>query len=201
MNADPTRPSPGASDRILTLPNVVTTARLALVPVFAWLFLGRSNDTLAFASLALLGGTDWIDGFLARRLKQVSKLGEVLDPIADRAAVIVVLVVLLVREILPVPLAAAILLRDLLVAVGFAALQAKKVERIEVNLVGKAATAAIYAGMGMLVAALVMPYPEMWRTAGLVILTMGAALYWIAGTMYAAGALRLLKGDEAGAVD
>jgi cardiolipin synthase len=192
---------PVASRRILTLPNVVTAARLALVPLFAWLFLGRSNDAFALAVLFVIGSTDWVDGFLARRLGQVSKLGEVLDPIADRVAVIVLLVVLLLRQILPVPLAAAILVRDLLVAVGFAALQAKKIERIEVNLVGKAATAAIYAGIGMIVAALVMPSPEVWRTTGLVMLTAGAGAYWVAGVMYALRARRLLEGDEAGVVD
>src|ERR1700722_13419842 len=73
-------------DRILSLPNVVTTARLVLVPAFVWLLVQpRHRDWFAAAVLlAALGSTDWVDGQLARRLDQVTTLGKVLDPVADR---------------------------------------------------------------------------------------------------------------------
>ena len=72
------------SDRILTVPNVITLVRLACLPVFLWLLFGEDNRAAAAALLAVLGATDWVDGYIARHFHQVSKLGKVLDPIADR---------------------------------------------------------------------------------------------------------------------
>ena len=85
------RPSDGAADegldRILTVPNVITMVRLLCIPVFLWLLFGLHEQTAAAILLAVLGATDWVDGFVARRYGQVSTLGKVLDPTADRLLV------------------------------------------------------------------------------------------------------------------
>ena len=89
----PLVPDEQVSDRILTIPNLVSFVRLAAIPVFWWLLLGEENVAAATILFAVIATTDWIDGYLARRLGQVSKLGKALDPVADRlliaAAVIV----------------------------------------------------------------------------------------------------------------
>ena len=68
---------------VWTLPNIISTVRLAGVPLFLWLVIGPEADAWALVVLMLSGFTDWLDGYLARRLDQTSKLGEILDPVAD----------------------------------------------------------------------------------------------------------------------
>ncbi|MBP1632754.1 MAG: phosphatidylglycerophosphate synthase, partial [Acidobacteria bacterium] len=68
------------SGRILTIPNVISLARLAMVPLFLWLLFGADSPLAAGLLLGAIGATDWVDGFLARRLNQVSELGKLLDP-------------------------------------------------------------------------------------------------------------------------
>src|SRR3954470_80236 len=69
---------------VWTVPNAVSALRLLGVPVFLWLVLGPKADVLALVVLMVSGFTDWLDGYLARRMNQTSKLGEILDPVADR---------------------------------------------------------------------------------------------------------------------
>ncbi len=102
-------------DRVLTLPNVVTVVRLAAVPVFLWLLFGVQERVAAAALLAVLGATDWIDGWLARRLGQVSTLGKVLDPVADRSCSVVGVSAIMVDGAVPLWLGAAVLAREALV--------------------------------------------------------------------------------------
>ena len=86
---------------MLTIPNLISLVRLALVPVFLWLVFAKNNVVGAGWLLGLIGSTDWIDGYLARRLGQVSKVGEFLDPLADRLAVAAAVVAGLMEGILP----------------------------------------------------------------------------------------------------
>ncbi len=74
----------GDTSRILTVPNVITLVRLACLPLYLWLLLGRDNNAAAAVLLAALGATDWVDGYVARHFNQVSELGKILDPVADR---------------------------------------------------------------------------------------------------------------------
>ena len=78
---------PDGEDRILTVPNLVTLLRLAGIGAFVWLLFGEDRQTYAAVLLAVLGATDWVDGFVARRFHQVSNIGKVLDPVADRMLV------------------------------------------------------------------------------------------------------------------
>jgi cardiolipin synthase len=136
--------TPGAGearvDRVLTLPNAVTAARLAAVPVFLWLLFGVKDRLAAAALLAALGATDWVDGWLARRLGQVSTLGKVLDPVADRVLLGVAVVAIMVDGDVPLWLGAAVLAREALVSAAVVGLAAMGAARIDVVWVGKAGT-------------------------------------------------------------
>jgi cardiolipin synthase len=127
-------------DRVLTIPNAVTAARLAAVPGFLWLLFGVQNRVAAAALLAVLGATDWVDGWLARRLGQVSTLGKVLDPVADRVLLGVGVVAIMVDGSVPLWLGAAVLAREALVSAAVLALAALGAARIDVVWVGKAGT-------------------------------------------------------------
>ncbi len=97
---------------VLTVPNLISFARLLGVPLFLWLALGVRHDGWAVAVLAIGGTTDWVDGYLARRLGQVSRLGELLDPLADRLYILATLLALTVRDVVPWPFTVALLARE-----------------------------------------------------------------------------------------
>lgn len=129
---------------MLTVPNLVSSARIVLVPVFAFLLLVEDNVTVAGWVLFVIGSTDWIDGYLARRLDQVSELGKALDPIADRLAVAIAVLGGWAENIVPDVLAALIVVRELIVSIGAGMLAWMGVGRIDVRRMGKRATFAIY---------------------------------------------------------
>lgn len=185
-------------DRVLTVPNLITILRMVAIPFFAWVFLLGENDPLALAVLVVIGSTDWLDGFVARRIGQVSRLGKLLDPVADRMAIVVVLLALVFRGVLPVVLAGALLLRDLIVSVAFPVLEAKGFERIPVNRTGKWATALIFSGMALAAGSVLdTPVQQTVELASLVLLTAGAVAYWAAGALYV-GAVRRQMQERAG---
>lgn len=129
-----------SSDRLLTLPNVVTAARLACLPLFLWLLFGKEDRATAAYLLAALGITDWIDGYLARHLHQTSELGKVLDPVADRLLFFVGAGGILVDGSVPTWFAAVVLTREALVGGGTILLAALGAKRIDVTWYGKAGT-------------------------------------------------------------
>ena len=114
----PTLPTAAAA-----IPNLVSFARLAGVPLFLWLFLGVEADGWAVAVLAIGGTSDWVDGFLARRLGQVSRLGEMLDPLADRLYILATLLALTIRDVLPWWFTIALLAREAVLLVSLAVLR------------------------------------------------------------------------------
>jgi cardiolipin synthase (CMP-forming) len=127
-------------DRILSLPNVVTSLRLILVPVFVWLLVQpRHRHWFAAAvMLAALGSTDWVDGQLARRLDQVTTLGKILDPTADRVLLATAVIGILAVGAVPIPIAVIALSREGFVALAAVGLAIAGARRIDVQLVGKA---------------------------------------------------------------
>ncbi|MCA1839419.1 MAG: CDP-alcohol phosphatidyltransferase family protein [Actinobacteria bacterium] len=184
------------SKKVFTVPNVISFTRLALVPIFGWLFVSGKNDRTALTVLFIIGSTDWVDGFVARRIGQVSVLGKLIDPVADRIAIVVVMLLFAFRGIVAWPVAAAILLRDLLVAIGFPILEVRGMPRIAVNIVGKGATLLIYFGMGWAMLSLVLTGTSavLLRTMSLWFLMAGAVFYWIAGAMYVAEITKVSRG-------
>jgi cardiolipin synthase (CMP-forming) len=129
-----------ASDRLLTLPNVITVARLCCLPVFLYLLFGRENRVAAAWLLAALGITDFVDGYLARHLHQESALGKVLDPVADRLLFFVGAGGILADGSVPVWFATVVLVRETLVGGATLALAALGARRIDVTWFGKAGT-------------------------------------------------------------
>lgn len=137
------RPGPAdeqALGRVLTVPNLVTTVRLACVPVFVWLLFGAHRQTAAAVLLGVLGATDWVDGFLARRFHQVSTLGKVIDPVADRVLVLTGVSSIIVVGAVPLWFGVATVAREVVVSAAVLLLAALGAERIDVLWVGKAGT-------------------------------------------------------------
>jgi cardiolipin synthase (CMP-forming) len=132
-------PSPPEA-RVLTLPNVITLVRLACLPVFLWLLFGAEDRAAAAWLLAALGATDWVDGYLARHMHQVSELGKVLDPVADRLLFVVGAGGILIDGSVPTWFAVIVLVRETLVGGATLLLAALGARRIDVTWFGKAGT-------------------------------------------------------------
>ncbi len=154
MHEAPARAGAGNEDRVISLPNFVSSVRLALVPVFAWL-LAEPHKRSWFAAavlLAVLGVTDGLDGQLARRLGQVTNLGKVLDTVADRVLLGVAVVGMLVAGAVPVAVAVAALLREGLVASAAVALAIAGARRVDVTFLGKAGTFGLMCALPLFLA-------------------------------------------------
>jgi cardiolipin synthase (CMP-forming) len=140
----PGAPQPAAADagedRILTIPNALSLGRLCCVPVFLWLLFGRDNEVAAAVLLSFLGATDWVDGFIARRYNQVSTVGKVLDPTADRILLAVGIFSILLVGAVPAWVAWLAIVREVAVGAGVVALAAMGARRIDVQWAGKTGT-------------------------------------------------------------
>ena len=187
-------------DRVWTIPNAISAARLAGVPVFLWLVLGPRTPTADYWAVALLivaGASDWLDGKLARALNQGSRLGEVLDPIADRRYLAATLIALAVRGIIPWWLVAILALRELVVGVALAVLKRRAgFGTLHVSLVGKTATLCLLYAFPLLFLG---DHPgwggTLARVIGWAFAIWGTFLYWWAAMLYLAQ-VRSLAGDR-----
>ncbi|MEN8040580.1 MAG: CDP-alcohol phosphatidyltransferase family protein [Actinomycetota bacterium] len=130
--------------RVFNVPNTISFIRLALIPVFVWLVLGPQEYGWAGVLLGVIGATDWMDGFLARRLDQVTELGKFLDPLADRIAVVVAVVVGLYVDVLPLWFGVALIAREIVIGIGAAYGWSRGVTKLDVRFLGKTATLALY---------------------------------------------------------
>lgn len=169
---------------VLTVPNLISAVRLLLVPVFALLLL-QGQDLWALGVLAFSGLTDWLDGTLARALHQQSRLGELLDPAADRLFILVTLVTLAARDVVPLWLVVALVGRDVLLAVLVGALARSGVGPLPVHFVGKAGTfALLYAFPLLLLAQWSGAVGEVAGVVGWAFAWWGIGLYWLAAALY-----------------
>lgn len=125
------------SDAILTVPNLITLVRLALIPVYLWLAIGADRLGAAFWLGLAIGGSDFIDGLAARKLHQVSKLGATIDPLFDRVAVAAAAFVLIVAHLAPWQALVVVLGRDVVLVAAAPFLSAKGIERPPVSTLGK----------------------------------------------------------------
>jgi cardiolipin synthase len=134
-----------APDRVLTVPNLISLIRLACIPVFLWLLFGNDPPRRAAAAylIAVLGATDWVDGYIARHFNQVSTLGKILDPTADRLLLATSIVAILIDGAVPLWLGIAVIFREVAVSIAVLALAAAGARRIDVTWVGKAGTFAL----------------------------------------------------------
>jgi cardiolipin synthase (CMP-forming) len=183
-------------DRVLTIPNLISLARLAGVPVFLWLVLGvhkPAGDWWAVGLLIAAGASDWLDGKIARALNQQSRLGQMLDPAADRLYIVATIVALAVRAIIPWWLVGLLAARELLMAAVLAVLRRRGWGALAVSFVGKAATLCLlYAFPLLFLGSHVAVYAETARVAGWTFVIWGSALYWWAALLYVVQARRLL---------
>ena len=134
-------PGPEASsDRIFTIPNLLSMLRILMIPVFVALLLHEGTEMAGLILVGVVMSTDWVDGYIARRTNSVSELGKLLDPVSDRLAVAAVLIALVIRDALPLWAALLILVRDALVLVAGIALLGSRGRRIDVRYIGKVGT-------------------------------------------------------------
>ena len=185
------------TDRILTIPNVLSFARLLGVPLFLWLVLVPEADGWAFVVLAVSGITDYLDGVIARATGQISRLGQLLDPLADRLYTVATLVGLALRAIIPWWLVVLILARDVMLTFVLARLRRRGVVGLPVHYLGKAATFCLMCGLPLLLlgsgaTGAGLTFADLARDIGWAFVIWGTALYWWAGLLYLAQARRLL---------
>ncbi|MEV6597910.1 CDP-alcohol phosphatidyltransferase family protein [Actinoplanes sp. NPDC051346] len=187
-----------ASNRIWTIPNMISFVRLLGVPLFLYLLLGPENDVAAVIVLALGGTTDWVDGYVARRMNSVSRLGELLDPFADRLYILATLTGFTVREIVPWWLAAALLLREVVLAVVLLVLRRHGYGPPPVHYVGKTGTFMLLGAFPVLLLAKAVPsIAAVAGPLGWAIAWWALGLYWAAAALYLAQARTMLRADRA----
>lgn len=188
--------SDGVSDRVVTLPNAISLARLLAVPVFGYLVL-VDNDLAALVVLLLASVSDFVDGALARALHQVSRLGVLLDPIADRAYVLVAIGALAWRDTVPWLFVAVLLARDVALAVNIALLRRGGFAPLPVHTLGKAATFVLFWGFPLLLLSSGIPQTQAWALPlAWAALLWGAGLYWWAGIGYLIQGRRVLRSPQ-----
>jgi cardiolipin synthase len=184
----------GFTDRVLTVPNLLSVLRLAGVPLFLWLVLGPEADFWALVLLMVSGFSDYLDGNLARRLNQTSSLGQVLDPVADRLYILAVVIGLVLRDIIPVWLAVILPMRDVLLFSLVPFLLTRGYSALPVHYLGKAATAALlYAFPLLLLGDDEGVVASVAEIVGWAFTIWGVGLYWWAGLLYAWQVRRLLR--------
>ncbi len=197
MTADSGEPGSGIApnqERILTVPNAISMARLAGVPVFLWLVLGPKADGWAVGLLIAAGASDWLDGKIARAWNQTSRLGQVLDPAADRLYIAATLIGLAVRGIIPWWLVGLLAARELVLGVALLALRRYNYGPLQVSLVGKAATMCLlYAFPLLFLGEHSGTAARIALIAGWAFAIWGSALYWWAAVLYLRQARQLVS--------
>ncbi|WP_411698721.1 CDP-alcohol phosphatidyltransferase family protein [Conyzicola sp.] len=185
--------APVVSSRVLTVPNILSFVRLAMVPVFLVLIL-RGDDALALLVLVISSVTDYLDGVIARRFNQITRLGQLLDPAADRLFIFAALVGLTVRGILPWWLLIAIVARDVMLLALGVVLANRGYGPLPVHHLGKVATFCLFYALPIIMIA--HAFPDTAPVAvplGFAFALWGAFLYWWAGAVYLRETVRLSR--------
>jgi cardiolipin synthase len=190
------------SDRIWTVPNALSALRLAGVPLFLYWVLGPHHDGRAILLLMAAGASDYFDGKIARKYHQFSRLGQLLDPAADRLYILATLLALVARDGLPLWWAAVLIGRDVVLATTLPVLRRHGYGPLQVSFLGKAATFNLLYAFPMLLAAL--PGNDgllatVVRPLGWAFAAWGSVLYLVAGIAYLVQVRRLVLADRAGA--
>lgn len=195
QGSDPGAPTaaPG-EDRIVTIPNLISVVRLSCIPIFLWLLFGQDDRHSAAWLLAALGATDWVDGYIARRFHQVSTVGKVLDPTADRLLLGVGIVAMLVDGSVPRWIAVVTVVREVLISLAVLGLAALGARRIDVQWVGKAGTFALMVSFPLfLVSEAGVNWSDVARPLAWIFAVPGIALSWYALAAYVPSARRALQ--------
>jgi cardiolipin synthase len=189
--------------RIFTIPNVISVLRLLCVPLFVWLLFGPEDRIAALVLLGILGATDWVDGYIARRFDQGSDLGKVLDPTADRVMLLVVTLSLIIDGAVPTWLGVAVLAREAVISIATLALAAAGARRIDVQWAGKAGTFALmFAFPGFLWLSAISTstsYYDLLEVATWIVAIIGLVLSYYAAIKYVPLARQALREGRAAA--
>jgi cardiolipin synthase len=171
--------------RILTVANAITFVRLLGVPLFLYLFLVTHADVAAIVVLAIGGTSDWVDGYAARRLGQVSRIGQLLDPSVDRLYIVATLLAFTVRQVVPWPVTVALLLREAMLGVCLLILRRYGYGPPPVHYLGKTATFILLFGFPVLLLAKATDWQHtVVHASGWALAWWGIALYWVAAVFY-----------------
>lgn len=182
----PARAGRRSGGSVWTVPNLISVLRLLGVPLFLWLVLGPKADGWALLVLVISGVTDWLDGYLARRLDQQSKVGEILDPVVDRLYILAVVVGLAVRGMIPWWVAVVLPARDVFLWTLVPFLRTRGYSALPVHFLGKAATfCLLYAFPLLFVGDGGGTWSTLARVFGWAFAVWGIGLYWWAGLLYA----------------
>jgi cardiolipin synthase (CMP-forming) len=182
-----------AGSQVWTVPNILSMLRLALVPVFL-VFIVLGDYVAALVILVIASLTDLLDGYLARRLRQVTRLGELLDPAADRLYIFAALVGLAANELVPWWIVVVIVARDVLLLALGVVLANHGYGPLPVHQLGKVATFALFFGLPVIMLGLAFPVVEpVSEPIGWAITLWGAFLYWWAGVIYAIETARVIR--------
>lgn len=186
------------SSRVWTLPNVLSMLRLAGVPLFLYWVLVTEQDGRAILLLMAAGASDYFDGYIARKYSQFTRLGQLLDPLADRLYILATLLALVVRDGLPLWWALTLIGRDAVLTCCLPVLRKHGYGPLPVHFLGKAATFNLLYAFPMLLAAL----PEndglladVFRPMGWAFATWGSVLYLWAGVLYVVQVRQLTRSD------
>lgn len=185
-----------------TVPNLITLIRLVLIPVYVWLLFGQDDRYGAAILLGCLGATDWVDGFLARRLGQVSELGKILDPVTDRFLLVTAIVTILIDGSMPLWVALLVLAREILVSIAGLVLAALGAVRIDVTFVGKTGTFFnMIAFPAFLTAESTAGWADLARVIAWVCVALGLVFSWYALADYVPRGRAALAAGRAGQAD
>lgn len=179
---------------VFTIPNGVSFVRLLAVPYFWWVTIAQENIGLAGVLIFVIGGTDWVDGYLARRLDQVSEFGKLLDPLADRLMIASALIAGLIVEVLPLAIGIPLLVRELLVAGGALVLAARGETKIDVKYLGKSATFLLYGAIPSFYFVSADIAPDLFGPTAWIAGVIGLLLYYWVGVEYFSDFRRVASG-------
>lgn len=180
------RPHERASSAILTVPNLISFARIVSIPVFVVLLLNDGTERAGLFVFAVVAASDWVDGYVARRTGQVSELGKLLDPTADRLAIGAGLIALAVAGAVPLWAVLLVIVRDIIVLAAGIALLVAKGRRIDVRFLGKVATFTLMVSIVLLAYGhFGMPPASAARALGWIGYAIGLAESYVATVFYA----------------
>ena len=178
--------APAASRRIVTVPNALSAIRILLIPAFVLLLVDADTRLAGFLVLGAVVSTDWVDGAIARRTGQVTELGKLLDPLADRLAMAAAIITFIAVDLLPVWAAAVILVRDAVVLGAAVWLAATGGPRIDVRPIGKLATFTLAWAIPLIAWGNAgLPFDDLARALGWAWFPVGTVEYYAAGILYA----------------
>lgn len=183
---------------MLTVPNLISFIRLLMIPLFLWLLIAEDQPAAAGWLLLVIGGTDWIDGYLARRLNQVSEIGKFLDPLADRIAVATAVIAGWATGVLNPWFAGLLVVREALIGIGALALAIRVRSTLAVRYLGKLATFLLYGAIPAFYIATGDFLPGLWEPVAWISGIVGLALYYWVGVQYALDIKETLAKQEPG---